>query len=483
VLDTVTVSLPGVLDTLNPLLSRSPVVRSIAALVFPALVTTTADGQFAPSLATSWSAVGPSWTFHLDATRRWQDGVTVTSADVAYTLNLIQATNSPVDPQLHAAWQGVQVATPDTETVILTVPVSIGASILDLATTPILPAHLLAATPLQALQLAPFASHPVGSGAYRLLSANSLTAVLESTGHDDLQPRRLIIDTGQDGSIPAALPRLGVGGVRLLSDSSTASSVHTTRVPLSRPVFVFLNTHDPVLGNVAVRQALNLAVSRTQLVAGPLQGRGVALRTPLAPGLWEAAGTAALPTHDNVTAAHDLEASGWRLAAGATRRRDGQALAVTLLVDNDPARLAVAQAIARDWRAIGVRVSVETVGLDGLLRDFVLPGHYQAALIGTQQRGVEPDLADLWHTGGSLNITGWSDPVADAALDAIRADDLDSRRAGYRAFSQRFIDETPAIPLYLPSVRFAVQGLRLPASILNDPADVLRSAESWRPTP
>ncbi|HEY8744482.1 MAG TPA: ABC transporter substrate-binding protein [Chloroflexota bacterium] len=483
VLADVDVTLPGVLDTLNPLLSRSAAARAVASLVFPGLVTSTADGQFVASLAANWRASGLTWTFHLDPTRHWQDGASVTSADVAYTLNLIQAANSPVEPQAQSAWQGIQVATPDLNTVVLTVPPSVGSGILDLATVPILPAHLLGATPAGALQLLPFDSHPIGSGAYRVVAANSLTATLVTTGRDDLQPRQVTVRMVGSGSNAPVATQPRVGAITLLGSDNTSSGIPTTSLPLARPVFVFFNVHDPTLGDVAVRRALNLAVSRTKLVADPLLGFAQPLRGPMLTGIWEAGGTAELPTHDLAAAAQDLQNSGWLSAPNGTRSRASTPLAITLLVDVDPGRLAVAQAIAADWQAVGVLTSVQTVGLDGLLRDFVAPGHFQAAIIGTQQRGVVPDLADLWHTGGGLNISGWNDPVADAGLESTLSADPATQRAGYRAFAQRFADEVPAIPLYVPTVRYVVQGLRLPPAILNDPAEVLRGATSWRATP
>jgi ABC-type transport system substrate-binding protein len=248
-------------------------------------------------------------------------------------------------------------------------------------------------------------------------------------------------------------------------------------------VFVFLNTRDATLGDARVRQALSLAIDRQSLVAGPVHSTGVALRGPLLPGMWAADAAAVAPPNSVAAASQALDAAGWLSNGHGERLRAGAALTVTLLVDNDPTRLAVAQAVAMRWQAIGVTANVEVVGLDGMFRDFLAPGHYQAALIGLRQRGALPDLTDLWHSGGALNISAWTDPLADAALDATLDADAATRQIGYTRFARRFVDEMPAIPLYLPTVPFAVRGLRLPMTTVNDPADVLTSAESWRPVP
>jgi peptide/nickel transport system substrate-binding protein len=482
VLTSVDVTLPGVLDTLDPLLSASASARAVASLVFSGLVAPGVDGQFRPDLAASWGSTdGLTWAFHLDPHRRWQDGAAVTSADVAYTLGLIDAAGSPVDPALRSAWQGIRFAAPDAETVVLTVPATLGADILDLATLPILPAHLLAATPADALALLPFSSRPVGSGAYRVVAANSLAATLQLADADDLAPRQLRITmiSGGAGSAPAPPPVASPGRGAVTALGIGAATAPTVRAALARPVFVFLNMHDSTLADLAVRQALNLAINRQLLISGPLHGAAAPLRSPLTGGLTEVDSTG-VPGPDAAAASAALQTAGWLSASGGGRERQGVPLAITLLVDDDPTRLAVAQAVAADWQAIGVKTTVEKVGLDGLLRDFAVPGHYQAALLGMQQQGILPDLADLWHTGGALNISGWSDPLADAALDATHAPSRDTRQTGYLRFAQRFADEVPAIPLYLPTVGYAVTGVRLTVGTLNDPSDILRDAVAWR---
>ena len=484
ILDAVNVTLPGSLDTLNPLLSRSATVRALAGLVFLGLLGAAPDGQPIPGLATRWgSADGLTWTFHLDPARRWQDGVAVTSADVGFTLTLIQEPDSPVDASLHAAWQGIQIRTPDSATVVLTVPATIGAGVLDLATVPILPAHLLASTPLTALRLSPFASHPVGDGPYRITSADSLGVTLLSGQATGRAPRRLTVRTASTGRpAPTSLPA-AAGSVALEPTTPGTSGGKVSTVTLARPVFVFLNTRDAALGDARVRQALSLAIDRESLVAGPLHSAGVALRGPLLPGMWFTKGAAVAPPYSLAAASQALDAAGWLSNGHGERQRAGASLTVTLLVDNDPTRLAVAQAVAVGWQAIGVKANVEVVGLDGMFRDFLATGRYQAALIGLRQRGALPDLTDIWHSGGALNVSAWSDPLADAALDATHAAYAATRQVGYTRFARRFVDEMPAIPLYLPTARFAVRGLLLPTTTINDPADVLARAANWRPAP
>lgn len=481
VLSRVTVTLPGQLDTLNPLLSRSPAARSVASLVFSGLVHANGDGTYRPALAAHWSSPdGLTWTFKLDPSARWQDGVPVTSADVAYTLRLIQQPGSPVDPALQTAWRGIQVATPDSTTVVLSVPATLGAGVLDLATLPILPAHLLAAVPASSLEMLPFSSHPIGSGPYRVVSADSFAVTLEATAEAPQAPRQLRLRF-ESGAEPAIAPDAGAA-IRWLTPTAPSGG-RVVDAPLNRPVFLFLNTRRGPTADPAIRRALAQAINRRSLIESALASNAVPLMAPYPPEFWASATAAQAPGYDRQAAGATLQSDGWLRTATGTRSRQDVPLALTVLVDSDPARLAVAQGIAAMWQAIGVKTTVEQAGLSGLVKDFGDTGNFDALVLGVQQRGARPALAALWHTGGALNISGWSDPLADAALDATKNADQSVQATGYARFAQRFADEAPAIPLYLPVARYVVTGFYPRLGLLNSDDGILRDAPNWRVAP
>jgi len=372
----------------------------------------------------------------------------------------------------------------DPLTAQITGPPGLGAGLLDLATLPILPAHILAAVSPTQVATLPFARRPVGDGPYLVRSADASKVVLQRSAADSEAPERVVINVTASDSVAAKQLLDHQADVAVLAHpNAMPPDVTLTNVSLAQPVLLFLNMRRPALADQRVRQALDLAIDRTALSAGQVAGGAKPLRLPLSPDLWMADRSAQVPSFDRQRAADLLTAAGWALEAGNIRRRDGAALHLDLVVTDDPARVRAAQAIAADWKNVGTEVTVESAGVDGLLRDFGLPGQFDALLLGVSEQGVSPALIDLWHSGGAMNLSAWTDPGADAALDATRSPDEETRRAGYQRFQRRFADTLPAIPLYLPNVAVASRKVSITPGVLGTPADVLRSIPSWRPGP
>lgn len=79
-------------DTLNPFLAFFNGALDIFGSIYPSLNSLDADGRPGPYLATSWtpSADRLTWTFKLRDGLKWSDGVPLTAADAAWTLNLVR---------------------------------------------------------------------------------------------------------------------------------------------------------------------------------------------------------------------------------------------------------------------------------------------------------------------------------------------------------------------------------------------------------
>ena len=96
---------------------------------------------------------------------------------------------------------------------------------------------------------------------------------------------------------------------------------------------------------------LALAVNRDELVREGLKGWGTPGDSPILPNSWAYA-KQSWPS-DPARAGQMLDAAGWKVGASGAREKGGQALAFTLLTDNDPLRAGVATVLARQFTAIG----------------------------------------------------------------------------------------------------------------------------------
>ena len=163
--------------SITPLTARTRADRDLVALVFRGLVRLGPGQTLGEDLAESWTTGdgGKTYTFTIRPDATWQDGVPVTSEDVVFTVEMLK------DPgytgAAGASWSDVTAEAVDGRTVQFTLGKPIGG-FLQLATQPLLPAHLLRDVKASDLADSAYAREPIGNGPYRILERDLDHAVL-----------------------------------------------------------------------------------------------------------------------------------------------------------------------------------------------------------------------------------------------------------------------------------------------------------------
>jgi peptide/nickel transport system substrate-binding protein len=180
-----------------------------------------------------------------------------------------------------------------------------------------------------------------------------------------------------------------------------------------------------------------------------------------------------------------LDDAGWLLTPQGVRTKGSQQLRFTLVTNGDPQRVAVAQAVAQRWNAIGARVTVEARGTSVLVREMLAPRSYEAALFA-DIADPDPDPYTEWHStqtgpkGG--NLSSLSDNRIDRVLEQARLQGTQAQRKEmYAQFQELFAQEVPAIPLYVPTAVY-VQTTELKGAqpgLLTDPGARFWQVQEW----
>jgi len=471
---------------LNPLLT-SPTdyaAQSIDALIFSGLVKDDAAGQPQADLAESWniSPDGKQYTFYLRPNARWQDGQPVTADDVIYTVATMQASDFPGNPDLAAAWQGVDVSKLDNLTVQFTRTEPF-APFLDYATVGLLPAHLLSQTPAKDLPGSAFNRQPTGSGPYRLRQLDLRSATLEvSDEYYAAKPyisRMVFRFYKDDASAAQALLRGETEGDWHADGAQSALLRSNPNVRFYRaiqPSFdgLCFNLNDPLMGRPEVRQALAYAIDRDGLLRDFMDGLAQVDDSPIPFTSWAFDAGIRRYAYDPIQSETLLDRANWQRGPDGIRSRAGQRLAPVILVADLPDHVALATAIAKQLKTIGMDANVQAVGFDGLVKDFLAPRNFQVALLDWDVPGGDPDPYALWHSSQAtvegLNFSGWKNQQADAQLELARSNvDVAARKRAYSEFQTIFATDLPAVLLFHPVYQYAVdssvQGVSLPAAI------------------
>ncbi|GIW14006.1 MAG: peptide-binding protein [Tepidiforma sp.] len=457
----------GTWQRVNPLfVNANEVDADLAGLVFSGLVRVDREGRVVPDLAAELPEVtdgGTTYTFRIRANARWHDGEPVTSRDVAFTVRLLQDPDFD-DPAMAEGWNGVTVETPDLSTVVIRLRQPSAPFLARSATVGVLPEHLLGGKGAQELENDPFNARPVGSGPYRLESLDASQAVLTANtsyylGRPGID--RIVLKFYPDE--PQAIRAFAAGetdglylrGPRSQAELDDVSEVDGKRfTAATKPVLamLYLNNTNSLFRDERVRQALSLAIDRDAIVREVFNGVGKATASPIVPGTWAYDGELD-DIGVNVTRARQLlEEAGWQPhPTTGILVREGQEFRFTIRTDNAPERVALANAVAKQLEAIGVRATVASTTFSVLRRDFLQERKYEAAVVLWDQ-GADPDLYFGWHSSqlgaAGLNLANFEDAVMDELIARGRTStDSEIRLDSYRQVQDVWRGIQPSIVL------------------------------------
>lgn len=476
---------------INPILAISDADRDLVKLTFAGLMGPGRDGTLVPILAEKYevSEDGTVYTFTLRENAVFSDGSPVTAEDVVFTVE--KAKDPGLKSPEFANWSGIEVAAVDARTVRFTLPRPY-APFLEETALGIIPAHLWKNVTNEEFPFSPLMISPVGAGPYKVsdvrrakdgtISSMTLTSFKNyAVGEPYLrQITAIFYDEADD--LESGFAK---GEVESAYGVAVAGAL---QAPYARTFGVFFNPSvNPLFENRSVREALSVAINRTELVDEVMGGYATALMGPLPPG--SGALNAEVPVYENPTsaAADILTKAGWSYSEEERVWKDkaGTELRVNLRTSNVPELRLVAQQVQKDWAALGVPTSLELFEAGDLTKNVIRPRKYEALLFG-MVIGRDLDLYAFWHSGRrndpGLNIAGYANTQVDRLLERFRTtQDEAARLQDLATIEQQIAGDVPAAFTHAPDFVYAVpKGLRgvvLPQ--IASPADRFATAAYW----
>jgi peptide/nickel transport system substrate-binding protein len=339
-----------------------------------------------------------------------------------------------------------------------------------------LPVHLLGRTPPDSLASTPFVQAPVGDGPYRwvrrlpgeyielaadpgfFLGAPAIRRVFFRLATDPDARLNLLLAGQADAMDNIPPPRTNVARVR------ADSELRVVTVPSPTIGFLLFNQRDPrahdrphpILGDIAVRRAIGLALDRRLMVRATLGDAGEVPYGPASPILWIRHGTPRPHGPNAAEARRLLAARGWADHDGdGVLDRNGLPLALTLTLPNTSAiRRQMALQAQEQLRQIGVRLDLELLEIS-TWNERRTAGRFDVDFSASSQDPSPTGLTQGWSCDGGTNVARYCDPAVDSLLEsAARA--TDDAGAVWHAVLTRIEDDAPAVFMYAPSYLYAV---------------------------
>jgi peptide/nickel transport system substrate-binding protein len=455
---------------LNPVLSQaSDSDRDVTELIFSGLMKYNNKGELIPDLAQEYKIGdnGKIYEFILRNDIMWHDGEKFTADDVIFTINIIQ--NSDYRSPLKAGWSGVEIEKIDDYKIKFKLKTAY-APFLANTTTGIIAKHIWGKITPVDFSLIPENLNPVGTGPYKLTKIkkdnNGFVSYikLEAFGNYD-SDRRPFINEINLNFYPdeiTAIKAYNRGQIDNLSIISTKNislikgenRSNVKKLILPRYFAVFFNqSRSNVLSDKTVRQALNYATNKKQIVEDVLNGNGETVDSPIPAGVWGHAENLKIYDFAQEHAKNILEAAGWKDADNDGIREKGiEKLEIELITTDLKELQRVANILQEQWLKIGVKTNIKILDIGEVQQKYVRPRESQALLFG-EVLGADPDPFSFWHStqkkDPGLNLAIYNNVKVDALLkDARQILEPELRLKKYAEFQQLVIDDAPVVFLY-----------------------------------
>ena len=443
---------------INPLTSLSGISSLLVDVVFDGLVKINEDLDARPSLASSWqiSDNGLRWTFLLRRGVRFHDGVEFTARDVKFTLEEIIHSKSIglYTGGLAGLIKSIQVKDRYTIEILLNRP---SPSFIYNMEVGILPAHLLQGKgPLEE-----FGLHPVGTGPFRLSQWKEKEITLEAN-RDYFLGRpyfdKIVVRIYPNQELAWARLMRGEGDFFVPVDPSVYDFLKQVKplqiyhsYNLHYSIVVFNNDRES-FHDMRVRQALNYAIDKGDMIQKALKGKGWLAAGPIWSRSW-AYNPAVKPyPYDPQRALSLLREAGWRDTDGDhILDKDGKRFSFTLaIIEGDETKRRTAMYLQQQLWEVGVLMDVKTFSTASM--DFLFQGEFEAALMDISAY-IYPDFSyNVWHSsqiGRGANIGHYRSGIVDELLEnARRTEDREDARRIYYKFQEEIHDNPPGIFLY-----------------------------------
>jgi len=414
---------------LDPQIATNFLDLQALGLVYQPLVSLNSSLQVVPDLASSWtfSSDSKSVTFTLRSGVKFDDGSTLTSADVKASLERV------LNPKTAAASASniatvASISTPTPQTVVLQLTHPDFSILYGLTTTN------LAILPAKAITAGTIATQPDGTGPFKFVSwspGTSLT-LAQNPGYWGGAPsiKQIVFRTIPDEQSIASALQAGTVQMGLLTEPQVVKTLSGTSLQVHKELdlnyrALMLQDRTGPLANVNARLAIECALSRTDILANAALGQGEVVG-PVPLGPYAPSATAGPCGTQNLA-----QATHYLAAAGMSKGFSFTAITSDALDATSEAQAVTAQS---DLAKVGIHMTIDNLGENDYIQRW-LKGQFEAAFA---ENGANPDpyimYGRYFAPGANLAVpSGYSSPALASLLTNADENPSASTRASLYA--------------------------------------------------
>ena len=417
---------------LDPRIGTDAQSQHLDGLIFDSLVSHDNQMNIVPDLATSWETPNPlTYVFHLRRGVKFHDGRAFTSADVRFTFDSILS-GAVASPKRGGFLLIQSIDTPDDATVVFHLREASASFLwnMDKEAFGIVPEGSGAS----------LAQNPIGTGPFRVVSMQQDEDIVVERNPDYFggapKIERVRFKVVPEAIVRALELRKGsadIGGVNSLTPDMVLAltkqpDLFAEDQPGTVVSYIAFNFDDPILAHREVRQALAYATDRATLIRYLLRSQARAASGLLPPNHWAYQPDVQQYGYEPAVAEKLLD------AAGFPRGADGVRMHLTLKTSTEESVRLLSEAIAEQWRKVGVALELRPLENATLQAD-IGRGSFQLYTLRWLGANNDPDIFDLVFNSKRMPPNGFNrghydNPSLDALIDRQRVEqDRETRKA------------------------------------------------------
>ncbi len=436
------------IDSLDPLNSAATDTSAVMRNVFDSLIAFDTDGNMIAGLSElpEISEDGLTYTFNLKQGITYHNGEPFTSADVLYTYNQLAGLNGEEakSSTLKAAIKAISA--PDDYTVVMELNM-LDAGFLTKCTTFIVQDGYTEN-----------ATNPIGTGPYKFVSYTAGESIQFEINENystsaDVTPTIDKVEVKIMTDTNASLMALMAGTVDKTSIVATnieqlSDDFNVMNNPQNMVQVFALNNAIPGLDNPDVREAINLALNKEEIINFTMSGYGTQVETFLSPAMG-AYYNDSIPAHtqDVETAKQLLVDAGYA---------DGFTFTVKV-PSNYQMHVDTAQVIKAQLALANITMEIEPIEWATWLEDVYANRDYEATIVGHTGKLDAQDFLNRFDTEYSRNYFNFSNERYDELIElAASTTDTEKRIEYYNECQEILVEETAAVYIQDPNAIVAV---------------------------
>lgn len=428
----------------DPHVSNDTTTHVVLEHLYNSLLTIAPDGTIQGDLAKEWTQVSPTeWKFVLNEGVKFHDGTELKASDVKFSLEREKA--SARLAQKVEVVQEVKVDGDYTFSLILSKPYA--PLLVNLAH----PGSSILSEKAVTSAGDKYAENPIGTGPMKFkewVPNDHITLVrnddyFEGAGRTTSMTIRVIpegpsrtisLETGEVDIVPV-MEKVDVPRVK--EDKNLTAFVF----PSTTVEYFAMNTQKAPFDNVKVRQAMNYAINKQDIITVSSEGLADPVDTLI---------SSQVRSYNDQVTHYDFNPDKAKALLAEAGYPNG--FSTTIFVSGD-VRNRTAQLIQANLATIGVTADIELYEWGAFL-DAINAGQHATFISGWSNSSLDPDESfnPLFHTknaGATGNRSFYSNPEVDALLEAAETEADDAKRMQlYSDIQVKVVDDAPWVPLF-----------------------------------